>query len=84
MARYAEQPWGPWSSSTTLYTCHEMGSIRKAFTYAAKAHESLSKGDEVVVSYVVNSTDFWEVARNAKLYWPRFVRFRLSVSGPSR
>lgn len=79
VARYAEQPWGPWSEATTLYTCPEMGSIPKAFTYAAKAHQSLSTGDEVVLSYVVNSTDFWEVARNANLYWPRFVRVRLRI-----
>lgn len=79
VARYAEQPWGPWSEATTLYTCPEMASIPKAFTYAAKAHESLSRGDEVVVSYVVNSTDFWEVARNASLYWPRFVRVSLRI-----
>jgi hypothetical protein len=32
----------------------------------------------VVVSYVVNSFDFWQVAREAKLYWPRFVRVTLA------
>ncbi|MFI5385664.1 MAG: DUF4185 domain-containing protein [Fimbriimonadales bacterium] len=79
VARYAEQPWGPWSESTTLYTCPEIAANPKAFTYAAKAHESLSRGDEVVLSYVANSTDFWEVARNARLYWPRFVRVKLRI-----
>lgn len=79
VARYSQHPWGPWSEATTLYTCPEMASMPHAFTYAAKAHESLSKGDEVVLSYVVNSTDSWEVARNASLYWPRFVRVRLKI-----
>lgn len=79
VARYAEQPWGPWSEATTLYTCPEMASVPKAFTYAAKAHESLSKGSEVVLSYVVNSMDVSEVVRNASLYWPRFVRVKLRI-----
>jgi hypothetical protein len=25
----------------------------------------------------VNSLDFWQVARDASLYWPRFLRVRL-------
>ena len=79
MARYSENPWGPWSTATLLYECSEMASIPKSFTYAAKAHASLSRGDEVVMSYVVNSTDFWDVARKASLYWPRFVRVKLKV-----
>ncbi len=81
MARYAKQPWGPWSEAATLYTSPEMTSIPKAFTYAAKAHASLSTGDEIVLSYVVNSMDFLEVMKDAKLYWPRFVRVKLKVEG---
>ena len=41
---------------------------------------ALSSGRDVVVSYVVNSFDFWQVARDARLYWPRFVRVRLVPS----
>lgn len=78
VGRYAEHPWGPWSTAATLYTCPEMGTTKNVFTYAAKAHPSLSAGDEVVVTYAVNSFDFWEVARNADLYWPKFVRLRLA------
>jgi hypothetical protein len=80
MGRLAERPWGPWSAPAVLYECPEMGRDKQVFCYAAKAHKALSPGHEVVVSYVVNSLDFWQVARDAKLYWPRFVRLTLAPS----
>lgn len=79
LARTAPQPWGPWSEPVTAYQCPETGWDRRIFCYNAKAHESLSAGDELVVSYVANSFDFWQVAADARLYWPRFVRVRLEV-----
>jgi hypothetical protein len=36
----------------------------------------MSSGQDLFVSYVVDSFDFWQVAREAELYWPRFVRVR--------
>jgi hypothetical protein len=80
MGRTADSPWGPWSAPAVLYECPEMGRDKKVFCYAAKAHPCLSSGRDVVVSYVVNSYDFWQVAREAKLYWPRFVRVTLAAS----
>ena len=44
---------------------------------AAKAHATFSTDDELALSYVVNSLDFWQVARDASLYWPRFLRVKL-------
>jgi hypothetical protein len=66
---------------TVLYECPEMGRDKRLFSYAAKAHPTLSSGDDLVVSYVVNSYYFWQVARDATLYWPRFVRVTL---GPGK
>jgi hypothetical protein len=80
MGRTADRPWGPWSAPAVLYECREMGRDKKLFCYAAKAHPALSSGRDLVVSYVVNSFDFWQVAREAKLYWPRFVRVTLAPS----
>lgn len=80
MGRMADNPWGPWSAPTVLYECPEMRRDTKLFCYGAKAHPGLSSGQELVVSYVVNSFDFWQVAREAKLYWPRFVRLTLVSS----
>jgi hypothetical protein len=80
MGRTADHPWGRWSAPAVLYECPEMSRDKKVFCYAAKAHPALSTGRDLVVSYVVNSYDFWQVAREAKLYWPRFVRVRLAPS----
>jgi hypothetical protein len=78
MGRTADHPWGPWSAPAVLYHCPEMARDKKVFCYGAKAHPVLSSGQDLIVSYVVNSFDFWQVARDSKLYWPRFVRLTLS------
>jgi hypothetical protein len=57
-----------------------MSRDKRLFCYGAKAHPTLSSGQDLVVTYVVNSFDFWQVAREARLYWPRFVRVRLVPS----
>jgi hypothetical protein len=80
MGRMADHPWGPWSAPVLLYECREMARDNRLFCYGAKAHPALSSGQELIVSYVVNSFDFWQVAREAKLYWPRFVRVTLTPS----
>jgi len=74
LARTAREPIGPWSAATTIYRCPEQGRDKKIFFYAAKAHPSIASGDELVVSYVANSFDFWQVASDASLYIPRFIR----------
>jgi hypothetical protein len=60
-----------------VYECPEAAWDRQIFCYAAKAHESLVAGDQFILSYAANSFDFWQVARDARLYWPRFVRVDL-------
>ena len=75
---YPSEPWGPWSAPAVLYECPEMSRDQRLFCYGAKAHPTLSSGQDLVVSYVVNSFDFWQVAREAKLYRPRFVRLTLA------
>lgn len=77
LARSAPQAWGPWSEPVELARCPEARRDPLLLTYAAKAHATLSSDDELAVSYVVNSLDFWQVARDASLYWPRFLRVRL-------
>ena len=77
-SRSTASPWGPWSAATVLYQCPESGWDKRIFCYAAKAHPTLAGGDEAVISYVANSFDFWQVAADARLYWPRFIRVPLS------
>jgi hypothetical protein len=77
LCRTAKSPWGPWSGATLIYECPEAGWDKKIFCYAAKAHPELAKADELVISYVANSFDFWQVAADARLYWPRFIRVKV-------
>jgi Domain of unknown function (DUF4185) len=75
--RFATSPEGPWSAPVVLYTCPEMKKDRKVFTYAGKAHPHLSTGNDIVITYAVNSYELAPVINNAELYWPRFVRVTL-------
>src|SRR5262245_8282131 len=82
MARAAPAPWGPWSAPTALYRCPDVRRDRRIFCYGAKAHPEQTTGDELIVSYVANSFDFWHVAKDARLYWPRFVQVRWAGDRP--
>jgi hypothetical protein len=76
LARTAPAPVGPWSAPTVIYRCPEPGRDRKLFCYGAKAHPTLAHGDELVVSYVANSFDLWQVAADATVYLSRFIRVK--------
>jgi hypothetical protein len=62
-----------------VYRCPEMNWSPKVFCYAAKAHPELTSApDELLISYAANSWNFWDLFNDARLYWPRFVRVKLS------
>ena len=72
--RSAPNAWGPWSQPATVYTCADMSWDKRIFCYAAKAHGEQTRANELIITYASNSFDFWHVASDARLYWPRFVR----------
>ncbi|MFH1882574.1 MAG: DUF4185 domain-containing protein [Planctomycetota bacterium] len=76
MMRLAPTPVGPWSSAYKVYECPEVEWHKTYFCYAAKAHPEISKDDELIVTYVCNSTDFWQMAADARIYRPRFLRIK--------
>ena len=73
-ARTAPNPWGPWSEPVTVFQCPDVSWDKRIFCYAAKAHGEQTTANELIVTYADNSFDFWHVAADARLYWPRFVR----------
>lgn len=73
MARAAHNPWGPWSPPVPLFTVPGLAADRRLMTYAHKAHPHLSAKGELLVTYVINSSDFGQVLGDVKLYRPRFV-----------
>ncbi len=76
--RFAADPGGPWSEPQKVYACPEMNRGADVFCYAAKGHPDLAPSpDEIIVTYVANSSDFDRIAADAGLYRPRFLRLRL-------
>lgn len=84
MARTAAAPEGPWSEPIKLYTCPEPANDPRMMIYSAKGHPELSAPGELLISYSVNSTDFWDVAAHADKYRPRFIRIPLTVMRDAR
>jgi hypothetical protein len=77
LGRFSNAPEGPWSDPLLLYTCPEMAKDAGVFTYGAKAHPWAATGNELVLSYCVNTWDFGRLFRNETLYRPKLVRVKL-------
>jgi hypothetical protein len=75
--RTASRPEGPWTRPVPVYSVPELDRNRSYFTYAAKGHLQLSRQGELLISYVVNSHDFWAMFKDATIYRPRFIRVPL-------
>lgn len=74
--RVADSPFGPFGEVIELYEAKEMQQ-KNYITYNAKAHPSLSKEGELLISYNVNSFSFFEELHdNPQLYRPRFIRIK--------
>jgi hypothetical protein len=80
LVRLAPALTGPWGDPIQVFRCPEMDWPTKAFCYAAKAHpELVTARDELLITYAANAWDFWDLFKNARLYWPRFVRVNLGA-----
>jgi len=72
---FGESPFGPFGPVLNVWDCHEALERPEFFAYNAKAHPSLSQPGELLISYNVNSTDFWnQVEDHPQLYRPRFLK----------
>jgi hypothetical protein len=79
LLRLAPALTGPWGEPVQVYRCPEMNWSPKVFCYAAKVHPELSSApDELLITYAANSWNFGDLFNDARLYWPRFVRVKLS------
>jgi len=76
--RIGFSPWGPFGPAKKIWECTESHENKNYFTYNAKAHPLLSAPGELLISYNVNSFDFFkEIQKNPYLYRPRFIRLKL-------
>ena len=74
LIRTAPTPVGPWSAPREVYECPENKWHEMYFCYAAKGHPELSRDNDLVITYVCNAHDFWQMAQDARIYRPRFIR----------
>ncbi|MBN2182579.1 MAG: hypothetical protein JW715_11760 [Sedimentisphaerales bacterium] len=79
MMRLSPAPTGPWSRAYRIYECPEVKWHKTYFCYAAKAHPEISAKDELIITYVCNSTDFWQMASDARISRPRFLKIKFDV-----
>lgn len=79
-ARVGLSPTGPFGPIIKLYDVRNSLEPGKAiYAYNAKAHPALSGKDELLISYNVNSFDFWnDIKTYPTHYRPRFVRLNFS------
>ena len=73
--RLGLSPAGPFGPVIRIWECPEVKADKHFFVYNAKAHPNLSKPGELLISYNVNSFDFFNVLpKHPNLYRPRFIK----------
>lgn len=77
--RYGPSPVGPFGKPIPVWLCPEDNLTPDTFVYGAKAHPHLSAPGELLISYHVNTFDFWENFRagGKDIYRPRFIKLPL-------
>jgi hypothetical protein len=78
MVRTSPTPAGPWSNPKPVYAVPGLDRGKSYFTYAAKGHLHLSRTNELLVTYIVNASNFGDMVADATICRPRFVRVPLN------
>ena len=86
VAYFSCSPTGPFTAKTLVYTTPETGAAgsygnANVFTYNPHAHPEISHGNQLLISYNVNSFDINDVFADATIYRPRFVVATFSGAG---
>ncbi|RVU02047.1 DUF5005 domain-containing protein [Mucilaginibacter limnophilus] len=73
--RLGSSPYGPFGPIIDLYSTDKF--TEKVVTYNAKAHPNLSQPGELLISYNVNFTDFFnQLNASPDIYRPRFIKLK--------
>lgn len=77
----AERITGPWTDAQKIYDVPELEKNTLYHAYAGRGHMMLPcNSDEIVLSYVVNTSDFWSVFTALDIYYPRFIRVKFDTN----
>ena len=75
--RIAKTPYGPFGPVIPVWDCKDAKAGKDYFVYNAKAHPNLSKKGELLVSFNVNSFNFFnDIKSDPSLYHPRFIKIK--------
>jgi hypothetical protein len=75
--RIGKTPYGPFGPAIKIWDCGKDLTNKNYFVYNAKAHPSLSKTGELIISYNINSTKFFkDLPSDPNMYRPRFIRLK--------
>ncbi|MBC7566895.1 MAG: DUF4185 domain-containing protein [Pedobacter sp.] len=75
--RLGETPFGPFGPVINIWDTSEALELKGFYSYNAKAHPSLSAKGELLISYNVNSFNFFEDLKTyPNLYRPRFIKVK--------
>ena len=72
--KLADHPWGPFGPSQVVWDIQSPPHLDDLFTYNAKAHPHLSEPGELLISWNVNTFNFWDHFAYADIYRPRFIK----------
>ena len=77
--RLGATPYGPFGRLINVYdVSKDLTESKNFFPYNAKVHPVLSSPDELVISYNINSFDFFkEIKKWPHLYRPRFIKVKI-------
>jgi hypothetical protein len=80
--RLGATPFGPFGPIINVYDASkELENDKDIFPYNAKAHPVLSKPNELLISFNVNSFDFFnDIKTFPNLYRPRFIRMKYELN----
>jgi len=77
--RLGKSPIGPFGPIIKLWDSSDALNKKSYFSYNAKAHPSLSEKGELLISYNVNSFDFFkDLETEPHLYRPRFIKIKFN------
>jgi hypothetical protein len=76
--RLGESPVGPFGFYREIWHCPEVDNDPDIIVYNAKSHRHLSKPDQLLISYNVNTFDFWDAFNDADIYRPRFITLQFN------
>ena len=75
--RIGKTPYGPFGPVIKIWDTSEALELKGFYSYNAKAHPSLSAKGELLISYNVNSFNFFDdLKTHPNLYRPRFIKVK--------